>query len=137
MNKNHCKEFIKPRRQGWFSSKQESHQKRRIESKNAKEEGRTRCSAHTSELIRFKSPEGTRRIGPPFPIKSLIRFQQSMDKINSNERNRGRGTQGRRPGKQRIHGHNTKAASNLTQVKGYLYPRDRSDRYAGPVRPVR
>ena len=29
-----------------------------------------------------------------------------------------------------------KPLSNLTQVKGYLYPRDRSDRYAGPVRPV-
>ena len=35
-----------------------------------------------------------------------------------------------------IHGHNTKAALNLTQVKGYLYPRDWSDQYAGPVRPV-
>ena len=45
-----------------------------------------------------QKPEGTRRIGPPFPIKSLTRFQQSMDKNNSNERNRGRETQGRRPG---------------------------------------
>ena len=38
--------------------------------------------------------------------------------------------------KQRVHEQITKAAINLTQVKGYLYPRDRSDRYAGPVRPV-
>ena len=35
-----------------------------------------------------------------------------------------------------IHGQVLKAAPNLTQVKGFLYPRDRSDRYAGPVRPV-
>ena len=35
-----------------------------------------------------------------------------------------------------VHEQITKAALNLTQVKGYLYPRDRSDRYAGPVRPV-
>ena len=52
-----------------------------------------------------------------------------------------RGTEGGRRrggglGKQRIHGQVLKAAINLTQVKGYLYPRDRSDRYAGPVRPV-
>ena len=39
-------------------------------------------------------------------------------------------------GNRTIHGRNTKAALDLTQVKGYLYPRDRSDRYAGPVRPV-
>ena len=96
----------------------------------------TRCSAHTSELIRFKSPEGTRRIGPAFPIKSLTRFQQSMDKINSNKRNRGRETQERRRGKQRIHGQVLKAALDLTQVKGYLYLRDRSDRLVRPVRPV-
>ena len=38
--------------------------------------------------------------------------------------------------KQRVHKQITKAAQNLTQVKGYLYPRDLSDRYAGPVRPV-
>src|SRR6185503_11217723 len=35
-----------------------------------------------------------------------------------------------------IHGQNTKAALNPTQVKGYLYPRDRSDRLVRPVRPV-
>jgi hypothetical protein len=57
------------------------------------------CTRHkTRGLNQIKSPEGTRRIGPPFPIKSLTRFQQSMDKNNSNERNRGRRTQGRRPG---------------------------------------
>ena len=38
--------------------------------------------------------------------------------------------------KQRVHEQITKAAINLTQVKGYLYPRDRSDRLVRPVRPV-
>ena len=52
----------------------------------------------TRGLNQFKSPEGTRRIGPPFPIKSLTRSQQSMIRISSKERNRGRETQGRRPG---------------------------------------
>ena len=54
--------------------------------------------AQTRGLNQIKSPEGTRRIGPPFPIKFLTRFQQFVDKINSNERNRGRETQGRWPG---------------------------------------
>ena len=54
----------------------------------------------TRGLNQNKSPEGTRRIGPPFPIKSHSRSQQSMDKIYSKERNRGRKTQGRRPGEQ-------------------------------------
>ena len=47
--------------------------------------------AKTRGLSRFKSPEDTRRIGPPFPIKSLTRFQQSMDKITQT-----RGTEGGR-----------------------------------------
>ena len=38
--------------------------------------------------------------------------------------------------KQRVHEQITKAAINLTQVKGYLCPRDRSDRLVRPVRPV-
>ena len=48
------------------------------------------------------------------------------------ERRRGGGLE-----KQRVHEQIPKAALNLTQMKGYLYPRDRSDRYARPVRPVR
>ena len=64
-----------------------------------KTKSKIHCTRHkTRGLNQIKSPEGTRRIGPPFPIKSLTRFQQSMDKNNSNERNRGRRTQGRRPG---------------------------------------
>ena len=39
------------------------------------------------DWIDSKSPEGTRRIGPPFPIKSNTRSQQSMDKIYSKEKN--------------------------------------------------
>ena len=38
--------------------------------------------------------------------------------------------------KQRVHEQITKAALDLTQVKGYLYPRDRSDRLVKLVRPV-
>ena len=54
------------------------------------------------------------------------------------KRRTGRETQGRRPGRNRgVHEQITKAAINLTQVKGYLYSRDRSDRSDRLVRPVR
>ena len=86
--------------------------------------------------IDSKSPEGTRRLGPPFPIKSTQGFSNPSSKSILKRRTEGEEHRGGGLGKQRIHGHNTKAAINLTQVKGYLYPRDRSDRYAGPVRPV-
>ena len=86
--------------------------------------------------IDSKSPEGTRRLGPPFPIKSHTRSQQSINQIYPKEKNGGERHMGGGLEEQRIHGQITKAAINLTQVKGYLYPRDRSDRYAGPVRPV-
>ena len=76
------------------------------------------------------------RMGSPFPIKSNTRSQQSMDKIYSKERNGEERHRGGGLEKQAIHGRVTKAALNLTQVKGYLYPWDRSDWYAGPVRPV-
>ena len=87
-------------------------------------------------MNRFKSLEGTRRIGPPFPIKSHTRSQQSINKIYPKEKNGGERHRGGGLEKQRIHGHNIKDTLDLTQVNGYLYPRDRSDRYAGPVRPV-
>jgi len=87
-------------------------------------------------LNQIKSPEGTRRIGPPFPIKSTQGFSNPSSKSILKRRTEGEEHRGGGLGKQRIHGHNTKAAHNLTQVKGYLYPRDRSDWYAGPVRPV-
>src|SRR6185503_11729660 len=76
-------------------------------------------------------------MGPPFPITSNTKSHKSMDK-STLKRETGGGEH--RDGgleKQRVHEQITKAAINLTQVKGYLYPRDRSDRYAGPVRPVR
>src|SRR6185503_13171665 len=69
-------------------------------------------------------------IGPPFPIKSLTRFQQSMDKINSNERNRGRGTQGRRPGETENSRTQYKSRTKPNTSEGVFIP-------AGPVRPVR
>ena len=102
-----------------------------------KTKSKIHCTRHkTRGLNRIKSPEGTRRIGPPFPIKSHTRSQQSMDKIYSKERNGGERLRGGGLEEQRIHGQVLKAALNLTQVKGYLYPQDRSDRYAGLVRPV-
>ena len=70
------------------------------------------------------------RIGPPFPIKSLTRFQQTMDKIYSNERNRGRGTQGRRPGEQKSPRTDYKSRNQPNISEGVFIP-------AGPVRPVR
>ena len=80
-------------------------------------------------------------MGPPFPITSNTKSHKSMDKSFSKERNGGRGTEGEehRGGgleNRRVHEQITKAAINLTQVKGYLYPQDRSDRCAGPVIPV-
>src|SRR6185503_8209714 len=75
-------------------------------------------------------------MGPPFPITSNTKSHKSMDKSTLKRETGG----GRRRGggleKQKVHEQITKAAINLTQVKGYLYPRDRSDRYAGPGRPV-
>ena len=81
------------------------------------------------DWIDSKSPEGTRKIGPPFPIKSNTRSQQSMDKIYSKEKNGGEEHRGDGLGERTIHGHITKTALTLTQVKEYLYPRR-------PVRPV-
>ena len=86
--------------------------------------------------IDSKSPEGTGRLGPPFPIKSTQGLtnpstKSTLKRITEGEKHRGGGL-----GDRTIHGRNTKATLNLTQVKGYLYPRDRSDRCQGPVRPV-
>ena len=63
------------------------------------------------DWIDSKSPEGTRRMGPPFPIKSNTRSQQSMDKIYSKEKNgeRERHRSGGL-GERTIHGQVTKAA---------------------------
>ena len=52
------------------------------------------------DWIDSKSPEGTRRMGPPFPIKSNTNSHKSMVKSYSKERNGGRETQGRRPGRE-------------------------------------
>ena len=95
------------------------------------------------DWIDSKSPEGTRRMGPPFPIKSNTNSHKSMVKSYSKERNGGRETQGRRPGREINSRTSYKSHTNLIQVKGYLYPwrlvrpvpwtgqtgaRDRSDR---------
>ena len=104
------------------------HQKR---NRNPSHKGTKR-----GDVIDSKSPEGTRRLGPPFPIKSTQGFSNPSSKSILKRRTEGEEHRGGGLGKQRIHGHNTKAALNLTQVKGYLYPRDRSDRLVRPVRPV-
>ena len=67
------------------------------------------------------------------PIQSLTNpwTNPTLKRGTEGEEHRGGGLENRRVNEQI-----TKAAINLTQVKGYLYPRDRSDRYAGPVRPV-
>ena len=57
--------------------------------------------------------------------------KSTLKRGTEGEEHRGSGLE-----KQRVHEQITKAALDLTQMKGYLYPRDRSDRYAGPVRPV-
>ena len=84
----------------------------------------------------FKSPEGTRRMGTPFPIKSDTKSHKSITNPTLKRRTGG----GRRRGggleNRGVHEQITKTAINLIQVKGYLYPRDRLDRYTGPVRPV-
>jgi len=75
-------------------------------------------------------------MGPPFPITFNTKSHKSMDKSTLKRETGGGEHRGGGLEKQRVHEQITKAAINLTQVKGYLYPRDRSDRYAGPVRPV-
>ena len=80
--------------------------------------------------IDSKSPEGTRRLGPPFPIKSTQGFTNPSTKSILKRRTEGEEHRGGGLGERTIHGRVTKAAINLTQVKEYLYPRDRSDRLA-------
>ena len=49
-----------------------------------------------------KRPEGTRREGPPFPVNSRTKTQQSMAKIpNSREEREGTGRRRRAPGGRR------------------------------------
>ena len=96
------------------------------------------------DWIDSKSPEGTRRIGPPFPIKSNTRSQQSMDKIYSKEKNGGRETQGRWPGRKNNPRTSYQKATRPNTSEGVFIPAetgqtgsmDRSDRLVRPVRPV-
>jgi len=75
-------------------------------------------------------------MGPPFPIKSNTKSQKSIIKAYSKEKNGERDTGAAAWEEQNNPRTRYKSHTNLIQVKGYLYPRDRSDRYAGPVRPV-
>ena len=80
-----------------------------------------------------RAQEGWVLLSQSNPIRTLTNLwtNSTLKRRTEGERHRGGGLE-----EQRIHGQVLKAAINLTQVKGYLYPRDRSDRYAGPVRPV-
>ena len=80
-------------------------------------------------LNRFKSPEGTRRIGPPFPIKSNTKSHKSIIKSYSKEKNGERDTGAAAWEEQNNPRTEYKSHTNLIQVKGYLYPQR-------PVRPV-
>jgi hypothetical protein len=62
------------------------------------------------DWIDSKSPEGTRRMGPPFPIKSNTKSHESINKSYSKEKNRERDTGAAAWEEQAIHGQNTKAA---------------------------
>jgi hypothetical protein len=57
---------------------------------------------HT-ELNEIKSPEGTRREGPPFPINSRTKYQESISKI-SPERRKGEEQRGKERGDQQGEG---------------------------------
>ena len=87
-------------------------------------------------MIDSKCPEGTRRIGPPFPINSTQGFTNPSTKSILKRRTEGEEHRAAAWERDQFTDELPKAALNLTQVKGYLYPRDWSDRYAGPVRPV-
>ena len=93
-----------------------------------------------TKLIRIQNPGGHKEGRASFPIQSQYQVSiihtststpREVKRRTEGEEHRGGGL-----GDRTIHGHNTKAAINLTQVNGYLYPRDLSDRYVGPVGPV-
>ena len=113
------------------------HTKRgEFKSKARKRRGRTRTQytrVNSSDSKAQRAQGGYSLLSQSNPLQS---FNNPWTKSTQTRRTEG----GRRRGggleKQRVHEQITKAAINLTQVKGYLYPRDRSDRYAGPVRPV-
>ena len=70
---------------------------------------------------------GWGRLSQSNPIQSLTNpwTNPTQKRGTEGEEHRGGGLENRR-----VHEQITKATINLTQVKGYLYPRDR---YAGPV----
>jgi len=61
-------------------------------------------------MNRFKSPEGTRRIGPPFPIESNTKSHKSIIKSYSKEKNGERDTGAAAWRNRGVHEQITKAA---------------------------
>ena len=84
----------------------------------------------------IQNPRGHKEDRASFPNQIQYKLHKSMDKSTLKRETGGGEHRGGGLEKQRVHEQITEAALNLTQVKGYLYPRDWSDRYAGPVRPV-
>ena len=84
----------------------------------------------------IQKPRGHKEDGASFPNQIRYKVSQIHNKSYSKEKNRGRETRGGGLENRGVDEQITKAAINLTQVKGYLYTRDRSDRCQGPVRPV-
>ena len=82
------------------------------------------------EIGSIQKPRGHKEDGASFPNQIQYKVSQFHNKSTLKRRTEG----GRRRGgglkNRRVHELITKAAINLTQVKGYLYPRDRSDRLA-------
>ena len=89
------------------------------------------------EIESIQKPRGHEEDRASFPnqithkVSTIHQLKSTLKGRTGEERHRGGGLE-----EHRIHGQVLKAAINLTQVNGYLYPRDRPDRYAGPVRPV-
>ena len=76
-----------------------------------------------TELNENKCPEGTRREGPPFPVNSRTKTQQSMAKIpNSREEREGTGRRRRAPGGRRRFDIQANRRERGRGVRGFLTP---------------
>ena len=84
----------------------------------------------------IQKPRGHKEDGASFPNQIQYKVSQFHNKSTIKRRTEGGRRRGSGLENREVHEQITKAAVDLTQVKGYLHPRDRSDRYAGPVRPV-
>ena len=92
---------------------------------------------HKRDIIGLiQKPRGHKEDGASFLNQIQYKVSQIHNKSTLKRRTEGGRYRGGGLENRGVHEQITKAAINLTQLKGYLYPRDWSDRYAGPVRPV-